>query len=430
MDIHELREARNNVLDQMEELNEIALAEERDFTDDEQAEYSKLESQADSYDKRIARQEKLRERRSHAAPEKPERRATEQPQVEARDYDSTDFKDLADFTRSVLFKPNDQRLRHLYFEARDDLEMGTPAQGGYLIPDQFQAEILQFNARGTVIRPRATVIEPGGAPDAKVQIPVLDQSGTNGVYAGVQVSWIDEGGEKPETNPTFDQIELEPQEVAAHTVLTDKVIRNAPELEMIVRNLLTGGIAAAEDVAFISGDGNGKPTGFIGHASNIAVNRETANSVSYLDLVEMYSRMYLGGNPVWLVTQRVLPTLMTMEDTQGGLIWQPGNARDGVPNTLFGYPVVVSNRMPALGSEGDVVFADLDYYLIKDGSPLAIAASEHVHFTSNRTVIKAFKLTDGRPWPNSPLQDENGETVSPFVVLDVPEEGNGDNGGN
>ena len=422
MDIHELREARDKILDQMEELNEIALAEERDFTDEEQSEYSDLEKRADSFEKRISRQEKLRERRSKAAPEKPERRAepVEQPKVEARDYDSSDFKSLAEFTRSVLMNPRDQRLRPLYFEARDDIEMGTPGQGGYLIPEQFQTDLLQFNARGTVIRPRATVIQPGDAPDAKVNIPVLDQSGTNGVYAGVQVSWIEEGGEKPETNPTFAQIDLEPHEVAAHTVLTDKAIRNAPELEVIVRTLLTGGIAAAEDVAFISGDGDGKPTGFVGHSSNIAVNREAANSVSYLDLVEMLSRMYLGGNPVWLVTQRAVPHLMTMEDTAGALIWQPGNARDGVPSMLFGYPVVVSNRMPAFGSEGDVAFVDLDYYLIKDGSPLAIAASEHVHFINNKTVIKAFKLTDGRPWPNSPLQDENGENVSPFVVLDEP----------
>lgn len=423
-DIHKLRAEHRGKLEEMEALIDTAEAEDRDFTDEEQAEYEQRKAEAENLKRRIERLEEFRARLAGAPePTKPEVR--EQPKVEARDFDATDFKNLAEFTRSIVFNPRDQRLHGLHVEARDDLEMGTPGQGGYLVPTQFMDDLMQFAARGSVIRPRATVIAPGGAPDAAVQIPVLNQSGSNGVYAGVQVAWIDEGGDKPETNPTFDQIELEPNEVAAHTVLTDKVIRNAPELEMIVRNLLTGGIAAAEDVAFISGDGDGKPTGFIGHSSNITVNRAGADAVSYIDLVEMYSRMYLGGNPVWLVTQRILPALMQMEDTQGGLIWQPGNARDGVPNTLFGYPVVVSNRMPALGDEGDVVFADLDYYLIKDGSPLAIAASEHVHFTSNRTVIKAFKLTDGRPWPNSPLEDENGEQVSPFVVLDVPSEGGG-----
>src|SRR5690606_4284565 len=159
--------------------------------------------------------------------------------------------------------------------------------------------------------------------------------------------------------------------------------------------------------------------GLIGHASNVTVNREAAYQITYGDVVAMYSRFLFGGDPVWLASQTVLPQLMQMTDAAGQLIWQP-NARDDAPGTLLGIPVVVSNRMPTLGNKGDLVLADLNYYLIKDGSPLAISASEHVHFTSNKTVIKAFWMVDGKPAVTSPLRDEDGTTVSPFVVLDVP----------
>lgn len=49
-----------------------------------------------------------------------------------------------------------------------------------------------------------------------------------------------------------------------------------------------------------------------------------------------------------------------------------------------------------------------------------MAASEHVKFTSNKTVIKIFWNVDGAPWMNEPFKEENGYEVSPFVALDVP----------
>ena len=44
--------------------------------------------------------------------------------------------------------------------------------------------------------------------------------------------------------------------------------------------------------------------------------------------------------------------------------------------------------------------------------------SEHVKFTSNQTVIKAFRNVDGKPWVNAPYILEGGATqVSPYVIL-------------
>ena len=58
-------------------------------------------------------------------------------------------------------------------------------------------------------------------------------------------------------------------------------------------------------------------------------------------------------------------------------------------------------------------------YLIKDGSGPFVSASEHVYFTSNKTVIKIFTNVDGKSWLNEPipLEGSTANTVSPFVVL-------------
>ena len=52
------------------------------------------------------------------------------------------------------------------------------------------------------MRPRANVIPAGSPPDAGITMPALDQSGTNpgNVFGGMTFSWIEEGGEKPETD--------------------------------------------------------------------------------------------------------------------------------------------------------------------------------------------------------------------------------------
>jgi HK97 family phage major capsid protein len=77
--------------------------------------------------------------------------------------------------------------------------------------------------------------------------------------------------------------------------------------------------------------------------------------------------------------------------------------------------------VPTLGTKGDLSLVDFSYYLIKDGYGVAIDASPHVYFQTNKTMIKAFNNVDGSPWLTAPIVLRDGSTqVSPFVVLDVP----------
>lgn len=419
MDLFEMRAAYRAQVDALDSLVAAAEAESRDLTDEEQQQYDTGMAELETLRSRIRRLEAIDEARAQQ-PEPAEADERDAPRVtEVHTFNSDDFRNFGEFVHAVRFNPSDQRLAGRDVETRADLEVGTPAQGGYLVPEQFMTGLLQVAPNEAVIRPRARVIPAGNPPDGKVNIPALDQSGTKGVYSGVTVTWIAEGAEKPETNPTFTEIELEPNEVAAHTVLTDKLIRNAPVADSIVRQLLREAIIATEDMAFLSGTGTGQPTGLIGHASNVEVQRAVANEISYADVVAMFAAALTGGNLVWLASRSTLPQLMTMTDDSGQLVWQT-SARDDIAGTLFGIPVVLNNRQPALGTEGDLVLADLQYYLIKDGSPLAIAASPHVYFTSNKTVIKAFWAVDGQPQLTSPIQAEDGTSVSPFVTLTDP----------
>lgn len=383
----------------------------RSLTSEEETRFNELMQEVDQRRAEIRREEQLQELD-----------AEDIVNQEEEGLEEGQWRSFGEFIRAVRFNPMDPRLvyrdtsRQGANEKRD-MQMDVGELGGFAVPTEFRPGILEITPQEAIMRPRATVIPAGGAPDTSVSMVALDQSGARGVYSGVVVEWIEEGGDKPETEPRLREIGLTPHEVAGHTVVTDKLLRNSDAIGPMLERLLRRAIIATEDTVFWTGDGVGKPLGIVGHPATIVVDRDTADQVNYVDLTAMYSQMKFGGQLVWIASPTVLPQLMNMVDAGNRLIWQP-NARDGAPGTLLGLPVLLNERSPVLGDEGDLALVDPDYYLIKDGFGIAIDASSHVLFRENKTVIKAFWNVDGQPWLTTPLLLEDGQSrVSPFVVL-------------
>ncbi len=153
------------------------------------------------------------------------------------------------------------------------------------------------------------------------------------------------------------------------------------------------------------------------------VNRAKANEISYEDAVLMLSKLLPAslGDALFIASQSAMPQVMTLKDPAGNYIFIQGDATKGIPSTLLGIPIRFTGKTKLLGQAGDLVLIDLGYYLIKDGSGPFIAASEHVLFTKNQTIVKCFWNVDGKPWVKTPLTLEDGATkVSPYVVLGIP----------
>jgi len=437
---------RAQLIAAMEAILAAAEAETRDLTADETVKFDGLKAELDAIDHAAEASANIAARRAEvlarrtapaaavaatpaatpvAAGRTVPMRGAEQPK---------EFETLAEFCGAAICNPNDARLAALFRsrrEFRDDGDvraeqrMDTGQSGGFMIPTQFRATIMAVAGPQSIVRSRATVIPAGTPADAEIDIPALDQTGTspNNVYGGVSVSWIAEGGAKPETDADFRLVSLKPQEVAGHIVMTDKLLRNSAAAGAYVASQLPRALAYAEDAAFISGNGIGKPQGFIGSGAAYAQARTTASTVKYADLVEMLARLLmLGGSPVWIINRALLPVIAQIQDNSGGAgqgayVFTQGNMQSAIPDSLFGYPVIWSERSPAVGARGDVALVDLTGYLIKDGSGPFIAYSEHVYFLSNKTVVKAFTNVDGKPWLTEPFEGQDGRTSSPFVVL-------------
>jgi HK97 family phage major capsid protein len=400
-DLLKIRQARAAKVAEMRTmLDAVETRSDKQFTGDEKAKYDSLETEVRNMTTEIDREESIQALE----------RGTVVPATPASPSAKRSF---GDFLMECRFNPNSSGL------ARRDLTMADGPAMGFAVPPEFDAMIRMVDPDSAIIRPRATVIPAGSAPDAAFTMNALDQSGSKGVYSGITMKWIAEVAAVQEvTNPTIRQVKLEPQQVSGFIDVSDKLLRNAAAVGALVEKLMRSAIIGTEEAAFLAGDGIGKPLGIIGCPGSIEVSRSGgASTVTYADICAMFAKLKFGGRPVWIASQTILPQLMTLRDAVGNAMWQP-NARDGAPSTLMGLPLIINDQSPVLGSKGDLVLSDLGYYFIKDGSPLTILMNPYIQQTNGLTRIIAFWNVDAQPFVTTPLLQRDGvSTVSPFVVL-------------
>ncbi len=315
---------------------------------------------------------------------------------------------------------NEKRLREVY-EVKD-LAEGAGATGGYLVPAEFVASLLQTMGESAIVRPRAYKQPMAGR---SLTIPVLNQTtaptaGDPAWYGGVHFHWTEEGGAKTETEPTFKQMELVAHELAGYTQATNAILADSGiGLDALLRRLFGAAMAWQEDYWFLNGNGVGKPLGVLKAPALLTETRAGASAVSFDDLAQMIGKFLPSsfGKGVWLMHPTVLPKLVQIVDAGSNAIWVP-NVVGPVPGTVFGMPVIFTEKVPALGTEGDVLLADFNYYVIGDRQNMAVDFSEHYAFINNVGTWRISERIDGQPWLDAAITLTDASTqLSPFVAL-------------
>lgn len=432
---HELKADKFAAIKRQRAMLDKADAEKRVLTPTENVEYRDLDAKIETLDGQIvAAEESLERRRKNAD------RELDMMRGDRKAYHSRP-DGLADVDPDKEFRNSGEMLWALARDAKDHVSdprldtlrekreqtMGTGATGGYAMPEQFHATLRKVQADAAAVRPRATVIPAGDPPDAKITLPALDQTAAQNVYGGVTVVHTGEGVTMTETTARLREVSLEPKEMTAYIVVTDKLLANWEAAGAVVTGLLASAMAGQEDYDCLRGDGVNKALGMLNSAAAIVHSRAGANAISFNDTIDMMARILMrGGSYVWLASQTTIPQLGRMVDAGNHSVWigssQAGlqGAAGPLPSTLHGIPIVFSDRLPALGTKGDLSLVNLSYYLVKDGSGPRVGVSEHVFWTANKTCFKIVWNVDGHPWLTEPLPLEGSatSTVSPFVVLE------------
>jgi len=301
------------------------------------------------------------------------------------------------------------------------------ADGGFLVPEEFLAQLFMLSPFGHYVRERALTIP---MRHRQITMPTLDQTGTTAgqtnVYGGVQLEWTEEAARKEETQPKFRQVSLIAHKLAAVTVVSDELLEDsAIELEALLTRLFAGATMNEHDFTFIQGTGVGQPLGVVtanviaGLGPTLVVARQAANSIQVQDVFNMLSQ-FTGSSPIWLAHQSTMPEILSLAGPAGNpsYVWI-NNVRENAPMTLMGYPIFFIENAPTLGQMGDLILADWSKYLIGARKEVTIDASQHYYFRYDETMWRCVSRIDGRPWLRAPLTLRDGVTqVSPFVILD------------
>ena len=348
------------------------------------------------------------------------------------------FRHFAEFAHNVYKVGKDGRgtperldkWSRAVLKVAGHMEEENMAQGGYLVPIEFANQLLMESLEGSVVRPRATQIPMGSNV---ILIPAIkDTTHATGTYfGGVAIYRPGEVEQKSATKPEFGRIKLELHELAGLCYVTNSLLEDSPiSIGALLNSQFGEAIGFVEDDDFLNGTGANQALGAFnaGNPALVAQPKETgqaAATIVYENIVKMWARLYprCHAKSVWVANIECFPQLATMSmpvGTGGVPVWLPAQGAAGTPyGTLMGRPLFLSEKMQALGTQGDIGLADFSKYFIgeKTGG-IQIATSIHIRFDYDETAFRFVLRYDGQPsWLTALTPRRGTNTLSPFVVL-------------
>jgi HK97 family phage major capsid protein len=345
--------------------------------------------------------------------------------------DHAEAKSFGDFLVAVGNK-NIKRLREVYKsgyvktdadgEFKAALAEDAGATGGYLVPTQYEARLLEIAREQSVVRAAGATIIP--MTGRQVQVPALDvetapSAGNSAFLGGVVATWTAEAAAHTETEPEFRLIQMVAKKLSGYTLGSNEVTDDAAvSLEALLMRLFGDAIAWHEDYAFLNGTGVGEPKGILKSGALVsATARSAASAFAIADAAKMMAKFLPQSwrRGAWLIAPDLIEKLIGQ--VSNPLAWLE-NLRTSIPMVYLGKPLYVTEKLPAVNTVGDVLLVDCSYYLIGDRAGIAISSSEHYKFINDQMTWKFVKRVDGQPWIDNAitLQDAS-RTVSPFVAL-------------
>ncbi|CCF83641.1 phage major capsid protein [Nitrolancea hollandica] len=332
------------------------------------------------------------------------------------------FTDMADFALAVksASRPGGYVDERLYGAAPSNYHQETGTAEGYLVPPQMRNDIWELTFNGEDI---LGMVSP--EPSSSNSVELLADESTPWGATGVKAAWRAEGVQMNPSKMALGARQVKLHELYAFILATDELLNDAPRLASRLTVQASQAIRWVASEAIITGDGAGKPLGWLKSGALVTVSKESgqaADTVVAMNVAKMYARLLPAGiaRAAWLANSDIIPQLMTM--TIGDQpIWTPPNGFVNAPGgILMGRPVFLSEHAETLGDKGDLQLIDpAGYYAVqKDG--LQAASSIHLYFDYG---IQAFRWTfrfGGQPFLTAPVSPAKGaSTKSHFVVLEA-----------
>jgi len=345
----------------------------------------------------------------------------------------SEFKSFGDFVRTGFKDKEELKAKTLkswgMCKAIQGMSGVIGADGGIAILPEFSAEILTrvysndiFSRTDNYQVSGSNMTFPKDAEESRV---------TGSRSGGLRAYWIDEGDPLTGSKPKLGKTTLNLHKLAVLVYLTEELINdNGMALEAYVNKKVTQEMEFMLGDSIFNGNGVGKPKGIFSSGARVTVSEEFSQAATTIvaeNILNMWSRLRAPAraNAAWFINQDTEPQLHQMSlgvSTAGGqLVYMPPSGLSGTSYaTLMGRPVIPTEFNATLGTEGDILLADLNDYLTISKGGIEQAESMHVEFLTDQLALRFIMRVDGQTWDENPTTPYKGTaTQSSFVTLET-----------
>lgn len=257
------------------------------------------------------------------------------------------------------------------------LSVGSDPDGGYLVQATRSNRIEQVNPPVDNFRAFARV--------EQISSDAFEEPFDTGRPT---VAWVSELGTRSETStPTLGMNRVPVHEIYARPKTTQKMLDDAAfNVEGWLDRKVNTEFQVYEGSAFINGDGNGKPFGFLSYpygtaddstrgygtlqyvpTGNAAGFGTGINAPDIFDDVIAKTKMEYRPNARWYMNRSSFATVSKMKDTTGQST-VISKLSDAVPAAIRGYPVEILEYLPSIGTDSySIMFGDMQRaYVVVD----------------------------------------------------------------
>lgn len=294
----------------------------------------------------------------------------------------------SDSYRSAFWKA--MRNKAVRPEVFNALEVGTDSEGGYLVPDEYEHTLIEALEEKNIFRRLAHVIHTSSG---ERKIPVSVSKGT--------AAWIDEEAAYPESDDSFGQVSISAYKLATMIKISEELLNDSVfNMPAYISKEFARRIGAAEEEAFFTGNGTGKPLGILAATggAQTGVTTVSASAVTFDEVIDLF---YSLGAPyrqdaVFIMNDATIKALRKLKNGSGDYIWQPSITL-GAPDRVLNRPVYTSQYMPAIASGAKtILFGDLSYYWVADREGRQFKRLNELYAATGQVGFLASERVDGK----------------------------------
>lgn len=271
---------------------------------------------------------------------------------------------------------------------RNDLQESVAADGGVLVPTEFER----------VLYEKRDAVDPIFELAGRITLGALEKNVPYVASRGA-ASIISEGAAYPDTDDNFDLVVFHAYKYGRIIKATDELIADSVfDIYTYCAESLGRSIGEGEAPHLWTGTGTGQPEGVL-TAAGLGVTAAGTAAITADELIDLYYSLkeVYRGNATWCMNGATVAAIRKLKaQGTGEYLWAPGF--NGAPDTILGRPLRTSENIPTLAADKPVIaFGDINAgYKIADRRGFEFKILDQLYAANGKIGFRGNARMDGR----------------------------------